>query len=279
MNLSSVIETSVLCDMALLLEKTPQVAIVQRMEYEFSMEITKHSKCKPNLFIVHAVEGLAMVFTHLRKYVCECNIIGLSDPRFHLKKEEKYKSVKEMAQDYYNRIKLIQPVGCLRLGGYSFGGQVALELAQLCKTDHRKVGLVILLDSVVPQTESDASISDDEASEISVQHQAISNMLSKNQELSQEYAATLQEEIIHNSKLLAAWNPFKYKKRVYLIKGMRSKSQDKYNYWRKHLKKMSVKYTAGDHYSILSEENAPSLGRTIDTIVRESCSVNSCTIR
>jgi len=58
--------------------------------------------------------------------------------------------VEAMAEDYLHAIQLRQPKGPYFLGGYSFGGLVAFEIAhQLLRQGH-KIGLLVLLDSGGP---------------------------------------------------------------------------------------------------------------------------------
>ncbi len=55
-------------------------------------------------------------------------------------------TVEVMAADYIREIKTLQPAGPYWLGGYSFGGMVALEMAQQLKKQGQEVELLVLLD-------------------------------------------------------------------------------------------------------------------------------------
>jgi thioesterase domain-containing protein/acyl carrier protein len=59
-------------------------------------------------------------------------------------------SVEAMAEDYLHAIQLCQPQGPYFLGGYSFGGLVAFEIAHRLQRQGHKVRLLVLLDSGGP---------------------------------------------------------------------------------------------------------------------------------
>jgi thioesterase domain-containing protein len=59
-------------------------------------------------------------------------------------------SVQEMARHYLTRVKTVQAAGPFFLGGHSFGGLVALEMALCLIEAKERVGCLILLDCVVP---------------------------------------------------------------------------------------------------------------------------------
>jgi surfactin family lipopeptide synthetase A len=59
-------------------------------------------------------------------------------------------SVKAMAQFYLQEIRAIQPEGAYLLGGYSFGGLVAFEMAQQLREKGQEVALLALFDCYAP---------------------------------------------------------------------------------------------------------------------------------
>ena len=60
--------------------------------------------------------------------------------------------IKEMAKLYIKEIKTIQPQGPYLLGGYSFGGLVAFEMARQFKEQGQEVSLLALLDCYAPES-------------------------------------------------------------------------------------------------------------------------------
>jgi thioesterase domain-containing protein len=59
-------------------------------------------------------------------------------------------SVEEMARDYVVEIQMVQPKGPYCIGGFSFGGLLAFEVAQQLKRQDQEVSLLILLDPTTP---------------------------------------------------------------------------------------------------------------------------------
>jgi amino acid adenylation domain-containing protein len=66
--------------------------------------------------------------------------------------------VESMATLYYEQLRRFRPHGPYHLGGYSFGGLVALELAQRLKQAGEEVGLLALVDTYVPSKTSSGLI-------------------------------------------------------------------------------------------------------------------------
>ncbi|MEO0377499.1 MAG: thioesterase domain-containing protein, partial [Cyanobacteria bacterium P01_A01_bin.17] len=56
--------------------------------------------------------------------------------------------IEDMAADYLQEIRTFQPEGPYFLGGYSFGGIVAFEMAQQLRQNGQKVALLVLFDSI-----------------------------------------------------------------------------------------------------------------------------------
>jgi thioesterase domain-containing protein len=118
----------------------------------------------PPFFCVHAATGTATVYRELALqlgqrqpfYGFQCPaILGAEEPR---------QSVEEMAQDYLTVIRLVQPAGPYCLGGWSFGGLVAYEIAQQLTQQGHLVSVLALLDTypreVMPEVpcDTDATI-------------------------------------------------------------------------------------------------------------------------
>jgi aspartate racemase len=59
-------------------------------------------------------------------------------------------TLEEMAADYIREIQMLQPEGPYLLGGFSFGGLVAFEMAQQLTRAGQKVALLALLDPTPP---------------------------------------------------------------------------------------------------------------------------------
>ncbi|HYO13168.1 MAG TPA: alpha/beta fold hydrolase, partial [Thermoanaerobaculia bacterium] len=61
---------------------------------------------------------------------------------------EPHRAVEEMAEDYLRLLREVRPEGPWALGGWSFGGLVAFEMARRLESQGEEVSLLALLDSV-----------------------------------------------------------------------------------------------------------------------------------
>ena len=59
-------------------------------------------------------------------------------------------TIEELAAEFVSEIKLIQPEGPYFIGGYSFGGLLAFEIASQLKNEGKKIGGLILMDPMLP---------------------------------------------------------------------------------------------------------------------------------
>ncbi|MFF3085152.1 beta-ketoacyl synthase N-terminal-like domain-containing protein [Streptomyces nojiriensis] len=71
-------------------------------------------------------------------------------------------TLRELAALYLERVRREQPTGPYRLGGYSFGGNVALEMALQLQAAGEEVETLVLLDSYPPETYVGRQLDDEE---------------------------------------------------------------------------------------------------------------------
>ena len=101
----------------------------------------------PPLYCVHDGSGQVLLFRHLSRH------LGGKQPLYGLQargidgKAPFHMSVEDMAADYVKAIRCRQPEGPYYLAGYSFGGQVAFEMAHQLLAAGERVALLVLLDS------------------------------------------------------------------------------------------------------------------------------------
>ncbi|MEH2407393.1 amino acid adenylation domain-containing protein [Nostoc sp.] len=105
---------------------------------------------KPPLFCIHAI-GLSVL------YYRDLSLnLGENQPFYALQarglngKEAPFTKLAEMADHYIKEIQTIQPEGPYFLGGSSFGGLVAWEMAQQLVKQGQKVALLALFDTTGP---------------------------------------------------------------------------------------------------------------------------------
>jgi len=108
-------------------------------------------------FCVHGVGGNVVGFRDLARHM------GADQPFYALQpqgldgKRPCISSVTEMAENYIKEIRRVQPEGPYRIGGYSFGGLVAYEMAQQLRAQDQEVSLLALFDTYPGKMESRGS--------------------------------------------------------------------------------------------------------------------------
>lgn len=110
---------------------------------------------KPPLFFVHGVGGgMFWGYQNLSKH------FGNDQPVFAfnsrgLDGREEFPTIKEMATAYVSDLKKFRPHGPYFLGGYCFGGCVALQMARQLVAQGEKVPFVTLINSIPPNADYD----------------------------------------------------------------------------------------------------------------------------
>lgn len=101
----------------------------------------------PPFFCVHDGYGHVLNLRHLARR------LGPEQPFYGLQtrgldgREDLFTKLEDMAAHYIDEIRRVQPHGPYYIGGYSFGGKVAFEMAQQLRAHGEEVGLLALLDS------------------------------------------------------------------------------------------------------------------------------------
>jgi thioesterase domain-containing protein len=103
------------------------------------------SRCP--LFLVHPAGGTVFPYYGL------AHCLGQDQPFYGLRArglvegEAPHTTIEAMAVDYWAAVKSVQPTGPYALGGWSFGGLVAYEMARLAQAQGQEVAFVGLLDT------------------------------------------------------------------------------------------------------------------------------------
>jgi amino acid adenylation domain-containing protein len=115
-----------------------------------SLVAIQPSGSKLPFFCVHAGAGNVFFYTDLARH------LGSDQPLYALQaqglNEEQvpHTRVEDMAAHYIKEIRTLQPEGPYLLGGLSFGGMVAFEMAQQLRAQNQKVALLVFFDTVGP---------------------------------------------------------------------------------------------------------------------------------
>jgi len=109
---------------------------------------------RPPFFCVHGVGGNVLGFRDLVRHLGDDQPFYALQPQGLDGKQECLTSVSEMAARYLKEIRRVQPEGPYRIGGYSFGGLVAYEMARMLQSHGEQVALLALFDTYPGQDES-----------------------------------------------------------------------------------------------------------------------------
>jgi amino acid adenylation domain-containing protein len=105
---------------------------------------------RPPLFAVHGIGGGVLCYRALSRY------LGEDQPFYGLQAttlgggDREFDTIEEMATHYLRELRSVQPEGPYQLAGLSFGGHVALEMAQQLLAAGEQVALLALFDSTAP---------------------------------------------------------------------------------------------------------------------------------
>ncbi|HCF30316.1 MAG TPA: non-ribosomal peptide synthetase, partial [Cyanobacteria bacterium UBA11049] len=105
---------------------------------------------KPPFFCVHPIFGVVLPYYELARH------LGTDQPFYGLQPfgldglHLPLTSIEEMAAHYIKAVRIVQPQGPYQLGGWSFGGLVAFEMAQQLHRAGEQVSLLAILDTLSP---------------------------------------------------------------------------------------------------------------------------------
>jgi amino acid adenylation domain-containing protein len=106
---------------------------------------------KPPLFCVHPGSGNVLCFYHLaRRFGPDRPVYGLQDPALYGEWSFDV-PIERMAARYVQEIRTVQPEGPYHLIGWSYGGQVAFEMARQLTSAGSSIGLLAILDTGAPE--------------------------------------------------------------------------------------------------------------------------------
>jgi thioesterase domain-containing protein len=102
---------------------------------------------KPPLFLMHPSSGVVYPFRDLAGLLGEDRPCYAFEDPYLQDGKPRHNSVADYAADYLQGLRQRQPHGPYFLGGYSFGGHVAFEIACRLRAEGETVALVLLLDT------------------------------------------------------------------------------------------------------------------------------------
>jgi thioesterase domain-containing protein len=137
---------------------------IKLLPYSPLVEIQAPGSKKP-FFCVHPVGGGVICYVDLARCLGEDQpFYGLQALGQH-ESEEPLTSVREMAARYLQSIREIQSTGPYFIGGWSFGGLVAFEIAQQIRMAGESVSVLALIDTTATPTDGGARETFDDGQE------------------------------------------------------------------------------------------------------------------
>jgi thioesterase domain-containing protein/acyl carrier protein len=113
---------------------------------------------------VHPIGGGVLVYGALAR------LLGSDQPFYALQafglgggRRVPQATIEGMAEAYLSALRRVQPMGPYRLGGWSYGGVVAFEMARQLEAAGEEVALLALIDTLAPSDSSEEAILDDSA--------------------------------------------------------------------------------------------------------------------
>lgn len=236
---------------------------------------------RPPFFCVHGVGGNVVGFRDLARH------LGPDQPFYALQpqgldgKRECLTNIPEMAERYIREIKRIQPEGPYRLGGYSFGGLVAYEMAQQLEAQGEEMALLALFDTYPGKMESRGSQLKnlfslplkEQASFVLKKGSFVMMTLRKRLEL-RMLPPALRNVRQACAKAAANYDVQPYSGRVTLFR-VREKSVGSLNdpyaiWWRVAAAGVDLREISGDHLSLLKEPQVRFLGEELGDCLGQS---------
>ncbi len=105
-------------------------------------------KKTPPLFLIHAGFGMATYYSSLLPALKDYSLYGVNYENILEGELKYYTSLEELASSYIIKIKTAAPQGPYRLGGWSTGGIISLEMTRQLQAAGEEVELIFLLDYV-----------------------------------------------------------------------------------------------------------------------------------
>ncbi|MFP5346147.1 MAG: thioesterase domain-containing protein [Actinomycetes bacterium] len=111
-----------------------------------------------NVFLVHPAGGTTVCYNDLARHLSTKDAVyGIGFPA---ERADDLRSVRDLATLYLQLVRDVQPEGPYVLGGYSFGGNVAFEMALRLEAAGERVETVLMFDSHPPEAYVGGQVSD-----------------------------------------------------------------------------------------------------------------------
>ncbi|WP_394827290.1 amino acid adenylation domain-containing protein [Pendulispora albinea] len=184
-------------------------------------------------------------------------------------------SIGEMADTYLAALRSVQPHGPYRLGGWSMGGVVALEMARRLEAQGEPTALVVLFDTAAPPAETSRGAASDRGALAHLAPHAGTSAREALDALKREGAVPLDvteeqfERSLHvfgaSLRALDAYTPFVYGGDVVLFRARdEAETADASSQWRTWLTgRFEVVEVPGTHVNLFNPSHGPALAEAL----------------
>jgi amino acid adenylation domain-containing protein len=235
---------------------------------------------EPLFFCIHGVGGNAIGFHELGRRM------GPNYPFYGLQsqgldgKHPCHTSIEEMAAHYISEIRSVQPEGPYFVGGFSFGGLVAYEMAQQLRAGGQEVGLLVLFDTYPGNLRAVGTSLIDLLLHPTWQHwfQDLPRVARKR--IRRSFRNWRVPQVLRDVRDSNATAAERYQLRPYagktaLIraaeKSLRS-SEDPLAAWNGLISNLDIHEIPGDHYDMLVQPQVNGLAECLKTCIDKACS-------
>ncbi|HET9803512.1 MAG TPA: alpha/beta fold hydrolase, partial [Candidatus Acidoferrum sp.] len=164
-------------------------------------------------------------------------------------------TIETLARSYLEAVRKAVPKGPYLLGGWSFGGLVAAEMARALRHDGEEVPLLVLLDSYA---QSDSREDPNELATLTAWE------LGDGQSWPQQHFATVKRIVHAHLRAARRWTPKPYDGRTLLFAAhQRGVVRDATLGWGPLLPRLSVIEVEADHFSLLREPAIDEVARKL----------------
>ena len=231
----------------------------------------KKKGVKPRFFIVHDITGMATPFMRLGAYMPN-EMYAIGDK--HFGSETGFGSIDAMAEHYISLIKGVQPEGPYIIGGYSYGGSVALCMAAKLAKRGEEVAHLILFDPIyIPSSERQGLKSTDWT------QRSIDRITSNFPDIGEKWKNKLRVEIRKNLESMFDYEADFYDGPTTLVvpndrswyrSGAASDfdtGADDHNGWDARIKNLNMKIAAGTHDTMFTPAHVKVLAAVVKDII------------
>jgi thioesterase domain-containing protein len=254
-------------------------------------------------FCIHPAGGTVFCYKELS------NLLGPEQPFYGLQsrglngEQAPATRIEDMAADYIEALRTVQPEGPYHLGGWSIGGVVAFEMARQLARHDQRVDRIALFDSDFPEkdppsldpakfmiefalhaglnlaTEQLVRMTPDEQLTLVLDEARKANLFPADLNVAdfrrvfQNYSEVFQANI----RATRAYVPAPSSQRVVQFRAASKSATTDYEprwLWEQLVPKVDLYQVPGDHYTILREPNVQTLARQLAVYLRQTNGLN-----